>query len=538
MSIGLSTALWLTPAFLNDMLNLPLKTVPGRLYLTYLNLLTKMKICFFLQRRFAYLGHHLAVILKDNYQDVDFCGYVSLRSSFDFLSSQKEIKYSTLLLDEDVQKKYKEEKLDLNYLQWLEKEYGTPNLWPYIAVDRIIMSNQLVREYPYDKSPYTHEEMLKLLQVMARSILSFLKEEKPDAVFFSVISNMGSVLLFEMAKKMGIKCYRLANCLKDLTTVTDSPNLSLINPTESSTLTDDQQKQLLIKAKIFLEQYRSKPVSYFTKSDPQHQQTDRTRQLQILLPKNLLNFIKWIFKYSYRHLTDRTRFDYSYTKPWYYLMDGLKRKIRNAVGVNDLYDMPDWNENFVFFPLQFEPESGLLHTSYFKTNQLEVIKQVARALPVGYKLYIKEHPTMVMYRPRSFYKALKKNPNVKLINPTTKSFDIILQAKLITAISSSCGWEATLLKKPVITFGQAFYNQLSFIKKCRAFEELPQMVKEQIENFNYDEPELINYLTKIFESSALVDLTGLWDEVYDPDKRHGLVPLADLMAKKLNLKPI
>lgn len=494
-----------------------------------------MKICFFLQRRFAYMGHHLAVVLKENYQDVNFCGYVSLRSSFDFLSSQKEINYTSLLLDEDIQKKYKEEKLDLNYLKWLEKEYGTPNLWPYIAVDRIIMSSQLVREYPYDKPSYTHEEMLRLLQVMSKSILSFLKKEKPDAIFFSVIGSMGSTLLFEMAKKMDIKCYRIANCLKNLTTVvTDAPDLSLVNTIEKNQLTNVQQKQLLLKAKNFLEHFRSKPVSYFTKSDYQYQQINRTKQLQILLPKNFLNFIKWVIKYFYSYLTTKERYDYSYTKPWYYLIDGLKRKTRNIIGVNDLYDAPDWNENFAFFPLQFEPESSLLHVAYFKTNQLEVIRQVARALPVGYKLYVKEHPTMVMYRPRSFYKELKKNPNVKLIDPTIKSFDIISRAKLITTITGSCGWEATLLKKPVITFGQAFYNQLSFIKKCRAFEDLPQLVKEQLENFNYDENELLEYLTKIFESSAPVDLTSVWDDVGNLQRqRKALEPLADLIAKKL-----
>lgn len=496
-----------------------------------------MKICFFLQRRFAYLGHNLAVILKEKYGVQDFCGYVNLRSSFNFLSSQKDIKYSALLLDEDMQKKYKEETLDLNYLQWLEKEYGTPNLWPYIAVDRIIMSNQLLREYPYDKSSYTHEEMLRILQVMSKSILSFLTKEKPDVIFFSVIGSMGSNLLFSIAEKMGIKCYRLATCLKDLTTVTDGPNLSLINPTKLSTLTAVQQKQFLIKAKTFLEQYRFKPVSYYTKSDPQLQQTNQTRQLQILLPKNFLNFVKWIFKYSYRYLTDEARFDYTYIKPWHYLIDGLKRKFRNIAGTNDLCNKPDWNEDFAFFPLQFEPESGLLNVAYFKTNQLEIIRQTARALPVGYKLYVKEHPTMVMYRPRSFYKELKKNPNVKLINPTIKSFDLISRAKLITTITGSCGWEATLLKKPVIIFGNAFYNQLSFIKKCRAFEDLPQLVKNQIENFSYNENEILEYLIKIFESSASVDLNDVWD--YDNNsqqQKKELEPLADLIAKKLGIR--
>lgn len=495
-----------------------------------------MKICFFLQRRFAFLAHNLAVILKEKYGIHDFCGYVNLRSSFNFLKNQTDIQYSALLLDEDVQKQYKNERLDLNYLRWLEKEYGQPNLWPYIAVDRIIMSNQLLREYPYDKLSCTHEEMLRLLQTMSKSILSFLQKEKPDVVFFSVIGSMGSVLLFQMAEKMGIKCYQIVNCLKDLTTVTDGPNLSLINPTELNVLTDTQLKQLSIKAEAFLEQYRSNPVSSIANLDLQYRQIKRTKQLKILLPKNFINFIKWLIKYLYNYQTDEARLDYSYIKPWHYLIDGLKRKLRNLVGANDLYDQPDWDENFVFFPLQFEPETGLSHAAYFKSNQTEVIKQVARSLPVGYKLYVKEHPSMAIYRPRSFYKELKKNPNVKLVNPTIRSFDIISRTKLITTITGSCGWEATLLKKPVITFGKAFYNQLSFIKKCRAFEDLPLIVKEQIENFNYNENELLDYLAKIFESSAEIDLGAIWGVESDLQKqKKALEPLADLMAKKLNL---
>ena len=136
-----------------------------------------MKVCFFLQRRFAYFGHAMAKLLKDKYGVNEFCGYVSLRPGYDFLNSQKDIKYSKLLLEEDVYAGYKEEEIDKDYLNYLEREYGVPNLWPYIDMDRVLRYNLLVRDYPSDKSKYSHEDMLKILQVTSKKIISFLEEE-------------------------------------------------------------------------------------------------------------------------------------------------------------------------------------------------------------------------------------------------------------------------------------------------------------------------------------------------------------------------
>ena len=127
-----------------------------------------MKGCFLLQRNFAYIGQYLAQTLQKKYGVEEFCGYVSLRRSYDFLKNQKDIQYSALLLDEEIHKEYTEAVLDLPFLKTLEMEYGIPTLWRFIAVDRTVMNNQLVREYPYDTTPYTHEEILKITQVKAK----------------------------------------------------------------------------------------------------------------------------------------------------------------------------------------------------------------------------------------------------------------------------------------------------------------------------------------------------------------------------------
>ena len=163
-----------------------------------------MKICFFLHRNFARFGHALAVNMKQ-YGSVEFSSYTNLRLAKEILENQSEIKYQPLLLDEDIHKEYKNESLDIDFLKKLENDYGIPNLWPYLAIDRTLMYSILPREYPSDKPMYSHNDMLKILQVKAKAVIKLLEETKPDYIFLSFIGATSSMLLYNIAKKMGIK---------------------------------------------------------------------------------------------------------------------------------------------------------------------------------------------------------------------------------------------------------------------------------------------------------------------------------------------
>jgi hypothetical protein len=109
-----------------------------------------MKLCFYLQRRFAPIGHALAKEMKRRYPATEFCGFVELRSGYKKLLMQTDVVYSKLLLEEDIHAKYKAEKLDLDYLKRLEEEYGIPFLWPHLELDRIIRFGLHIREYPHN----------------------------------------------------------------------------------------------------------------------------------------------------------------------------------------------------------------------------------------------------------------------------------------------------------------------------------------------------------------------------------------------------
>lgn len=496
-----------------------------------------MKGCFILQRRFAYLGHAIARGLNEQYGVTDFCGYVYQRSSYDFLRTQKDITYSTLLLDEDVHKKYEDEVIDKEYLAYLEKTYGLPNLWPYLAVDRVLMSNQLVREYPYNQPPFSHETMLRILQAHARSIETMLIKEKPDFVVGSVMGGVGSLLLWHMAKKMGIKTYAiLIGCT--------GPRYIISN--DYNSFTDAEKKyyeyentpiEELKEARAYLEDFRKKPQSYSAATEIFLKTSNRSYQFKFLRPHNLIQSVSWFFTIVSQYLKERKYQDYTHeNNPLYYLVDRIKRKARNIIGINDLLDTFDPEEDYAFFPLHVEPEIALLLQAPWNTNQIRVISDIARSLPVHFKLYVKEHPVMAGYRPRSFYKEIKKIPNVKLINPGISSFTVITHAKLITTITGTVGWEATLLKKPVIMFGNQFYKFLDIVKKCTTPKDLPYLVKEQLENFNYDEAAVTRLVQAIIDDAVVIDIPRLWENEGDQEKKKiGLEPITTVLAKKLGL---
>ena len=49
---------------------------------------------------------------------------------------------------------------------------------------------------------------------------------------------------------------------------------------------------------------------------------------------------------------------------------------------------------YVYFPLHYEPERVLLQDAPFYGDQLSLITNIAKSLPIEYKLYVKDHPMM------------------------------------------------------------------------------------------------------------------------------------------------
>lgn len=498
-----------------------------------------MKICFVLQRRFAYIGHTMARHIVREHPGTRFCAFVQLRESLRFLKTQQDMRYDSLLLEEDIHERFVSEELDESYLVELEKEYGIPNVWAYLWADRIMMRGQLIREYPHDEPLLSYEDLRKRLQATAKAIIDFLDHEKPDALVVSTLGSVATLLLYHVAKKRGIPTWNI-----DIVRMGNRVALSEDYRTFTGArarfveITNGRESPQHDAARAYLEEFRAHPAPYHPQALPTfNKQAYRMGNVQFLAPRTLVRSAWWHLQILSKDITKNRYQDYAEPRAWWIIWDKLKRKTRGLIGFDDLYDAVDLDKRFVYFPLHFEPEIALDLFAPYATNQLELIRAVAHALPIDVLLYVKEHAGMVGYRTRRYYKELKKIPNVRLIDARMRGHTLGQRACLTTTVTGTAGWESLMFKRPVITFGHVFYNDIPGVEYCTALEELPYLIRKQLDEWRHDESTLINYVSALMEESVDVDYTQLWshgstDEILtDP----GFERLAGALAAKLGL---
>ena len=170
-----------------------------------------MKVCIVFQNSYVHTGHAMALELKDRYGVQEFCGYIFSDYATSFLRGQKEVSYTDLLSDTEVHERFRDEQLDFDYLTSLENEYGLPNLWPYLYVDRKLMNSIPPKEYngKYFDLLYSYKDLLRILQSRFRMIISFFDKQKPDAVVLFTMGSLAQSIIHQICKRRGIKVFNI-----------------------------------------------------------------------------------------------------------------------------------------------------------------------------------------------------------------------------------------------------------------------------------------------------------------------------------------
>ena len=161
---------------------------------------------------------------------------------------------------------------------------------------------------------------------------------------------------------------------------------------------------------------------------------------------------------------------------------------------NSIAKTPNYDEKFIFYAMHFEPEGGTSVCVPLQ-NQLTIIQMLSRALPKGYKLYVKEHPHQFMlnnpemsyflynikwFKSIEFYKEVQKLENVEFITFDTPSKELIQKSIATDTINGTIFLESTFLNKPCIVFGD--YNLLLRTAKNAIYVNSFKSLKEGITN--------------------------------------------------------
>lgn len=197
---------------------------------------------------------------------------------------------------------------------------------------------------------------------------------------------------------------------------------------------------------------------------------------------------------------------HSYTQPFY--------AIPNYVAYQSIPKLKKPPENdYIYFPLHFQPEATTSPLGGIYVDQYFTILMLARSLPEGIDVVVKEHPRQHFWqRFPEFYKVLKAEKNVKFAHIKVDSIQLTSNSLAVATITGTAGWEAIFNKKPVLLFGTIFYKHLKgvvYVTDQASISDAIEKIKKGSFEFA-DIRDIRQYLKAIDQ----VTYTGVMDEEY------------------------
>ena len=128
--------------------------------------------------------------------------------------------------------------------------------------------------------------------------------------------------------------------------------------------------------------------------------------------------------------------------------------------------------DFIYYPMHFQPEQSTLAQGNWFLNQISLIENISKSLPLGFTLIVKEHPWGRGNRPNWQYKYISNFHNVQFCD--ANSIEIIKKSKAVLSISGTTLIEALVLDKPAIMFGKNYFEFSELIHKVSDISDLPK----------------------------------------------------------------
>ena len=414
--------------------------------------------------------------------DYDLYGLINVNEERKFYEKQKFIEFKKSWYIRDCFKKTLDNP-DLDYLSKFEEKYKI-SLWKIAYSD--------INFTKYNKYyKFTPNQILSIFEQECSFFETVLDEVNPDFLIIRVTDSSDSQLLHLMCKARGIKVLCLgfsrlgsrAIISSDLDTL-DLDVIDKVDKEFSFKELENYSKEYVKQESFFREHYKTSSFNWIKGAFQYIRMISHAkyRTHYVNYGKNIVNVIKneslYLLKKKFRG---------------FFLAKYSKKDITRK-------------EKFVYFPLQLEPERTLFIPAPYYSNQLEVIRNIARSLPVDYKLYVKEHPmqSVLGWRSTSDYKTIMDLANVELINTNFSNKVLLDKCSLVITISGTLGLEAAYHGKPSMVFSDTIFSELPSVYKLTNYEELPLAIRRSLEQkVNFDD--VNSFINKIVNNSFEFD---------------------------------
>lgn len=119
----------------------------------------------------------------------------------------------------------------------------------------------------------------------------------------------------------------------------------------------------------------------------------------------------------------------------------------------------DYEAKFVYIPLHNQPEMSTSALGGVFRDQALVIETVARHLPEGWKIYVKENPRQNAFaRGPLFWHRVLRLPDVQILPSHAPTHELTARAQLTATVAGTAGWEALIKGRPALVFGGGWWK--------------------------------------------------------------------------------
>lgn len=121
----------------------------------------------------------------------------------------------------------------------------------------------------------------------------------------------------------------------------------------------------------------------------------------------------------------------------------------------------DLRTKFIYVPLHNQPEMSTSALGGPWRDQLLMIEALARHLPEGWEIYVKENPRQGAYaRGPMFFHRLSRIRGVRFMPSSASTHELSTHAQFVATVTGTAGWEAIRKGLPALVFGNAWYKSL------------------------------------------------------------------------------
>lgn len=376
---------------------------------------------------------------------------------------------------------YNDKSVDLDFLSKVENEYSH-----FKNLNLQLTSSQLTTRQYHNRDYFKYSSFaqnLNFLELGYKKVIEVVEDFKPNLILDSDNAELLRTILNEVAFKKNIPYITIDYHRYELYKL-PTYCLGVINDEKFK---KEYNKYLIQTQKDLSEEYEyifemRKNSNIMSREYKGTTTSKYTPNTIFYVTKYLagIGIYLWNVYIKNKNIKLLKRNNILYSNPIKLFLYFVKIELKNQYlfRKNKYFENPIKNEDYVYMPLHLIPESTTFVLSPFYINELSIIEQVSKSLPIGWKLYVKEHQAMIGERSLSFYEDVKKIPNVKLVqfNYYDDPKPWIENSKGVVTITGTGAYEAAMLGKKAIVFGDVPFTLLKGVFKVRSYDELPSLI--------------------------------------------------------------